>query len=229
MLPKETLWELKPHTRGKHIVLREYLKAWLPILGSWNTRILFIDGFAGPGKYIGGEDGSPIIALKAFCDHSVKHSIRAEVVYIFIEKERDRAEYLKNLIEKEWQLKLPDNCKVDIESGPFDEKMTQVLDKIDEQNKKLAPSFIMIDPFGVSGTPMSVIERIFKNPKCEVYISFMYESINRWITTIGFEKHLDELFGCKTWREKRNINNSNVGKHFLYNLYEEKLRESGAK
>ena len=57
--PKDTLWELDPHTLGKHLVLRAYLDAWLPVMGSWQGRLLFIDGFAGPGEYEGGEEGSP--------------------------------------------------------------------------------------------------------------------------------------------------------------------------
>lgn len=44
------LWDMEPHTHGKHIVLRAYLNAWLPILGMTQGRILFIDAFAGPGQ-----------------------------------------------------------------------------------------------------------------------------------------------------------------------------------
>ena len=78
MPPKDTVWERDPHTEGKHLVLRHYLNAWLPILGSWNGRIVFLDGFAGPGEYKGGEDGSPIVALKAFAEHAHKGVIKAE-------------------------------------------------------------------------------------------------------------------------------------------------------
>lgn len=52
MPPKTTLWPLEPHTVGKHEVLRNYLKAWLPIMLSSNDRVLFIDAFAGPGRYL---------------------------------------------------------------------------------------------------------------------------------------------------------------------------------
>ena len=69
MPPKTPLWPLEPHTRGKHLVLKSYLDAWFPIMGSWNGRILFIDGFAGPGEYEGGEEGSPLIALRSLKDH----------------------------------------------------------------------------------------------------------------------------------------------------------------
>jgi len=82
--PTTILWPLEPHSRGKHLVLRNYLDAWLPILGSWSGRILFIDGFAGPGTYHGGEEGSPLVALRAFADHKAKPSIKGEVRFIFI-------------------------------------------------------------------------------------------------------------------------------------------------
>ena len=47
-------------------MLSAYLSAWFPILSSTNPpRVFYIDGFAGPGRYSSGEDGSPIVALKA--------------------------------------------------------------------------------------------------------------------------------------------------------------------
>ena len=61
--PRTTLWAIEPHTRAKHEILRRYLEAWTPILASSHRVILYVDGFAGPGAYAGGEEGSPIIAL----------------------------------------------------------------------------------------------------------------------------------------------------------------------
>jgi len=52
--------------------------------------------------------------------------------------------------------------------GRFDETMTETLDRLDAQAKRLAPAFVMIDPFGVSGTPMAVVRRILSNPQAEV-------------------------------------------------------------
>lgn len=61
--PTTILWPLDPHSKAKHSVLRNYLDAWLPILGSGSERILFVDGFAGPGEYEGGEEGSPLVRV----------------------------------------------------------------------------------------------------------------------------------------------------------------------
>ena len=54
-----TTWPIEPHTKAKHEILRRYWQAWLPIITKLGSRVLYIDGFAGPGRYEGGEDGSP--------------------------------------------------------------------------------------------------------------------------------------------------------------------------
>ena len=227
MEPKQTLWNLEAHTRGKHLVLRSYLNAWLPIMGTKNRRILFVDGFAGPGKYEGEEEGSPLIALNAFKEHNARGLITAEVRYIFIEKDPNRFDHLDSLV-KDLRSTLPNNCHVDVIKGMFDETMIEVLDEIEAQERRLAPSFVMVDPFGVSGTPMTVLERIFRNPKSEVYVSLMYESINRFKNTSEFPSHLDSLFGTNKWTRGVDIQDPENRKNFFYDLYEGQLRRAGA-
>jgi three-Cys-motif partner protein len=213
MATSETLWELDPHTVGKHLVLREYLNAWLPILSSGNGRVLLIDG-------------SPQIALRALVDHSA--DIKAEVVYWFIEKDPARAKHLETIVEG-WKPKLPKSTKVEVVVGSFDETMKKIFDYLDEQQSKLAPAFVMIDPFGVSGTPMSVVKKLLKHPRCEIYFSLMYEWINRFATRPEFEKHLNELFGCEDWKEFAKLENAEQRRQALYDLYEKQLRQAGAK
>jgi three-Cys-motif partner protein len=227
MAPEDTLWTRDPHTEGKHLVLRAYLDAWLPIMGRWNGRILFIDGFAGPGQYVGGEDGSPLIALRSLIEHNAKKTIKAQVVFFFIEERADRADHLEGLVN-EVIPDLPKTATATVVKGTFDQALEEVLDALEEQKKRLAPALVMIDPFGVSGIPMSVIARILENPRCEVYVSFMYESMNRFLNTAEFEGHLDELFGTDQWREALELNGEDR-RRFLYGLYEDQLRENGAK
>ena len=227
MIPTTTLWRLEPHTKGKHLVLKNYLNAWLPILGRYSGRILFIDGFAGPGQYQDGEKGSPLIALNAFCEHQARNRMSAKVGFIFIEKDEKRASYLESLIDP-MRSSLPSNCNVKVINDKFDGTMNEIMDLLDEQEKNLAPSFVMVDPFGVSETPMEVIARILRNRKSEVFISFMYDYINRFRSNSEFEQHLDELFGCDEWRDGIEIDDRTERKQFYYALYEKKLREAGA-
>lgn len=58
-------WTYEPRTGAKHAILTEYLKAWLPILRraakalGRPADLVLVDGFAGKGRYVDGEPGSP--------------------------------------------------------------------------------------------------------------------------------------------------------------------------
>jgi three-Cys-motif partner protein len=222
-----TLWPLGPHSPGKHIVLRRYLDAWLPILGGRGERILIIDGFAGPGRYAGGEDGSPIIALKALRDHPSRSRIQAEVVFLFIEKEKDRADWLRTAVAPILK-ELGPRVRADVIVGAFDETMLEALRLLDEQKQHFSPAFVMVDPFGVSDTPLSVIGRILQNPKSEVYVSFMWEFFNRFKDSTEFPPHLDQLFGCTDWQDASKISDTRQRKRFIFDLYKRQLKFAGA-
>ena len=88
--PRTLLWPLEPHSKAKHLVLRNYLDAWLPILGSRSGRILFVDGFAGPGQYESGEEGSPVVALRAFAEHKAKQIIKGMSVRPLTSEEKKK-------------------------------------------------------------------------------------------------------------------------------------------
>ena len=228
MPPRTPTWPLEPHTRGKHMVLEHYMGAWLPIMTKWNGRVLFIDAFAGPGEYVSGEPGSPAIALRALIEHPAKNQMRSEINYLFIEKDGGRCEHLTQVLNG-LNGQLPPSCNYEVINSTFDETLTDVLDSIDQQNVRLAPAFVMIDPFGVSGTPMSTIGRILENPRSEVYISLMYREMNRFLGHPSFSPHLDDLFGCGDWREAIIMADSKSRKKLLFDLYRDQLKERGAK
>ena len=144
-----------------------------------------------------------------------------------MKKIKNRADYLKELLSTKFP-DLPANCKYRVFNGVFDDSLTEVLNGFDEQKKILAPAFVMIDPFGVSDTPMSLIERIMQSPSCEVYISFMWEHINRFKEHPDFESSLDSLYGCKHWRDGLSITDELDQKKFFYNRYASQLRRAGA-
>src|SRR2546425_7543157 len=106
-LPKDTIWSIDAHTRAKHEILRRYLQAWFPILATHHGRVIYVDGFSGPGRYEAGEPGSPLIALQVAIDH--KDRLRGEVIFLFVDTRRDRVEHLKIELTK---VKLPTNFKV---------------------------------------------------------------------------------------------------------------------
>ncbi len=89
--PKTVLWEADEHTLAKHQILRAYLEAWIPIMSRWNDRLLLIDGFAGPGRYDGGEEGSPLIMLRTLLNHrNFVTNRRTTFSFLFIEQDHDQ-------------------------------------------------------------------------------------------------------------------------------------------
>ena len=228
MAPKTKLWPIGPHTPGKHMVLRSYLHAWLFIMSSRGERIVFVDGFAGPGEYEGGEEGSPIIALKALIEHAAVARMTSEIKYLFVEGVKERADHLEGLVAP-LRSQLPEGCTAQVDHGAFDERMTRLLDAVESSGHKLAPAFVMVDPFGVSGVPMTVLARILKNPKSELYVSFTYEAINRHKESDEFEPHLDSLFGTRTWRRGIDLPESSERREFFYDLYTRQLKRAGAR
>lgn len=219
--PGDVTWPLPPHTKGKHEVLRHYLSAWFPIIGSFAPRLAFIDGFAGPGHYAGGEPGSPVIALDVFRTYAAR--VKGEAVFLFVEQDERRSELLRQTIAGQ---RLPPNCKVEIATGDFEPQMTAILNSIPGQ--QIAPAFLMLDPFGVSGMPMSLIRRLLESRKTELYITFMYGFIERFTATSASERSLTELYGTEAWKE--GVALSGIGKReFFFGLYRDQLLRSGAK
>lgn len=187
--PRGTQWPLDPHTEAKHAILRRYLAAWFPILGKHHDRVVYFDGFAGPGRYSQGEDGSPVIALKVARDHS--HPTWKEIIFIFVEEDADRATWLQ---EKEIpSLNLPDSFRTHVLCGEFAPILASILDEQDARGYQLAPTFALIDPFGVTGLPYSLVDRLLARRRCEALITFMTSTVLRFVTELP--THVNELIG----------------------------------
>lgn len=191
--PKTTLWAIEPHTKAKHEILRSYLGAWFGILGRRIPRIVYIDGFCGPGRYLDGEPGSPIIALELAVSHAEKLP-GTEFVFIFIDQDKDRIEHLNSEI---FQKKLPDNIKTNTLHGDFEGQITELFTYLKNKGTYLAPTFAFVDPFGFSGIPFCLISEFLNNPHTEVFVNIMADSMNRFINHPDetIPRHIVDTFG----------------------------------
>src|ERR1051325_4212803 len=64
MKPDSFFCNVKSWSRRKHRLLGKYLKPFSAKIGSWNSTIYCVDGFAGEGKYGDDSDGSPLIMAR---------------------------------------------------------------------------------------------------------------------------------------------------------------------
>lgn len=226
MTVRTTKWPLDSQTLGKHLVLEEYLKAWIPILASKGGPFLFIDGFAGPGRYSEGEEGSPLIAMRTLRDHSALSRIPGPLRFVFIEPQAARFTALQEEIAA---LTVPSCATVSTINGHFSSTLTTALDKLAAEGKSAAPALVMADPFGIDDVPMSLLRRVLGNKGGELYITVMASFIHRFVATPEFERPLNELYGTNDWARLAASYDGEDRRRALLNLYEKQLRANGAR
>lgn len=216
-------WPIEPHTSVKHVILEEYLKAWFPIVSNWSKRILYLDGFAGPGSYSNGEDGSPVIAIRTATQHPLGKNFN-EIQFAFIEKDPARAQHLKQILNQKFP-SLPSNLQYEVVGSEFAPTLESALDDLEKQGSKLAPTFAFLDPFGFSGLPMKLISRMLSYKTCEVLVTFMSGFVRRFTDEMRAET-LNELYGTTEWTDANQLSAAQK-QNFLIDLYVRQLKQIG--
>jgi three-Cys-motif partner protein len=192
-------WVYKEHTRVKHALLEKYLRAWMPILGSWNPRIAYFDGFAGRGEYEDGAPGSPILTMRLADELAPR--LRG-ISLRFVERDPENYENLKKAVESELaRLAHPEKISVHHTRGDFDETARALLDFAEENGTSLVPSFFFIDPFGFTGVPLQTVGRILATEKTEVFFTFMLRDVSRFLELEQLADQMSGLFGGDCWQE----------------------------
>jgi spore photoproduct lyase len=222
-------WIYREHTKVKHILLEKYLAAWIPILGKYNPKICYFDGFAGRGEYIDESTGevlalgSPIIALRVA---DKKADYFGKLLCVFIEKNKDNYKNLEEVLERE-KSKIKSWEKIEIikENDEFANVIGQIFDYLEKEGSILVPSFFFVDPFGFSGIPFKIIKKILSNPRTEVFFTFMIRDINRFLKIPKVEEHLDALYPTPEWQEIYKMKDWQERDKALLYLYLKSLHE----
>ena len=194
----EVLWPLRRHSVAKHRILRWYLDAWLPMLGSgrWaKDDVVLIDGFAGPGRYRGDEKGSPLLMLDAYLKHPAK--ITARPHFYFIEENAARAEHLRAELVR---YKLAASVEAEVITGSFDVKFPRLIERLRSRFGELPPTFAFIDPFGAGAISVALSTPLLSIPRCEVLVYVPITHLARFVDHPGLEVTLSSLYGSDAWR-----------------------------
>jgi three-Cys-motif partner protein len=162
-----------------------------------------------------------MIALDVAINH--RKAIGGEIVFWFIEEREDRIEHLRQELR---DITVPLHFKVFSESGRFHEKFGEMLSSIDAGKGTLAPTFAFIDPFGFSGIPLSLIERLLRCKSTEVFVTFMVDAINRFLEHPEDKvvQHIVDAFGGEEAVNIAKGTGDRIVK--LRELYQSKLQEA---
>ena len=221
------LWDQPPHTAAKHALLRSYLGAWFPIMARYNRRIIYYDAFAGPGLYAGGQEGSPIIALKTLLDHDYFSEMsQTEFLFLFNEKDKNCVDHLEEMVDdlvasrKPW----PSNVKVEINNDSFENLTSEIVDDLESRKRNLAPTFAFVDPVGVKATPMEVLRRLTVFDKGEMLLYFAHEFVVRQCDAGVIDVALTDLFGTSEYRGAGALTGAQRSQ-YLHDLYKRQIHD----
>lgn len=188
--------DYREQTFVKHDILESYLPAYFHILKKTNSKLVFIDGFAGRGTYVKastGEkiDGSPLRALRLIARNE---AFAKKVSAIFVESD----DVLFPQLEKS-VIHFYNDHKEDIREpiclhGTFAERLSEVMEAVEGD---LAPTFLFVDPCGVSGTNFNSIASVMRCSKCEVFIFFNIDGVRRIAGLSELSDVLVDLMGSQ--------------------------------
>lgn len=232
--PKAAIWDAPEHTLAKIAILRAYLQAWFKILGNKVPRdMLYIDGFAGPGSYDNGSDGSPIVAIKAAADarNSSGGQWKAKTIrMVFVESDAARFDLLKSKVASYHQ---PPGMTVQCINDEFASAFGVIKRQHQDAFVSSLPLFAFLDPFGVKGVPFRCLKEILFSETSEVFMLLDTHGMERVRTAgekAGYEKILDEVFGGAVWREISFTGDTRLNCRKILDAYRRQLVSSaGAK
>lgn len=184
----------------KHAVIRNYLNGWFPKLALGNVqsaRIVYIDTHAGRGKHLGGQDGSPLVALRTLLDHQMRDRLldRKQVAFLLIERDESNAAALRQELQS--YTPLPNNVAVHPVTGDAFELINQVTEKA-----RLAPSFIFCDPYGFN-IPGALLRKLMTFPSVELFLNVIWRELDMAIALgdrQGMARCLDNVFDGHSWK-----------------------------
>lgn len=224
----ETYWDEYSNLQFvKHKIIKEYLQGWFPKLGFWAGRILYVDTHAGRGRYSGGQEGSPLVALRTFFEHRSQDTIlkRSELRLIFIENNQQNAANLDRELQAfpkrhpkiSWKVY---NC----DSFDFLEKLA---DEFEKTGQTLAPSFMFIDPYGFK-IPYDLLKRLKAHPRSELLVNVIWRELDMAIRNETLESAVNGLFGGSDWKRIRHIKDTNERAETAVELIKKRLEAKWA-
>jgi three-Cys-motif partner protein len=195
--------------------------------------MLYIDGFAGAGIYSGGQDGSPIVAVKAANDarNSSGSRWQAKVIrMVFVESDKDRHSKLESQLTR---YRDQSNLSIQCINGDFSSAFKAIRAQHSEAFTSCMPLFAFLDPFGVKGVPFVDLREILSSGTSEVFLLLDCDGIERIRSAgddAGYEKILNDVFGGSKWREILFTGDTKLNSRKILAAYRQQLHsDAGAK
>lgn len=162
----------------KHGILTRYPPVFATMTGSTSTagRVVYLDGYAGPGRYeqeLGESVGAPGSPLLAVQNASTVAKWSRDLHCLFIERNPVYADNLRQVLSEE----APPALKYDVLEGDVEDRLDDALTLTGD-----APLLAFLDPFGTALPYRQMVDRLMQrdaNLKTEVLLNLNLEMVWR--------------------------------------------------
>jgi three-Cys-motif partner protein len=177
-------------------MLSDYLNAYTEALKNQPFKKIYIDAFAGTGEIITA-DGTESITGSARLALNAKNKFD---YYIFIEKDTNKAQELKDIIEVEYpqfkniiEIRI-DDCNI---------VLKEICENTDWKNNR---ALLFLDPYATE-VPWSTLEIISKTKAIDLWYLFPICAVQRMLPKSNvpiesWKSKLNMLFGDKSWEKE---------------------------
>jgi three-Cys-motif partner protein len=185
----------------KHDLLRRYLPRFAGKTGSKAPGVVYLDGYAGRGRY---QDGRPASVEEILQIAKKQSGLGINYRLFFYERDQESFTVLDGVV-KEY---VAQGVRAEATDCEVINGLARVIDAADEK-----PLFLFLDPCGL-GIPFSVLTntlagpRVSKWPPTEVLLNFSLEAVRRIAGHVTSQTpnqksmaRLDEALGGDWWRE----------------------------
>jgi len=217
------IWEAEPHTIAKIEILKGYLIPWFQIMCRAGKTGMYVDGFAGPGRYKNHHEGSPIAALIAAVN-AIQDNPNGSIHCAFIEKNEAR---YNSLLEQIARFQNMARLHIHSYNSDFITGLAQLERDVPGPFTGNDPLLVFTDPFGATGAPFWTISKIMQSRTSEVLINLDADGIGRIFLADNNnrEEQLTAVFGDDSWRQlEESASHPQRTYREVLNLYKEELR-----
>jgi three-Cys-motif partner protein len=182
--------EAKEQSEVKAAIVRKYFKAWATAIKrtvqKYGNKIVYLDLFAGPGRYDDGTTSTPLLVLQEAIEDP---ELSQMLVTIFNDKDSNNSRSLEKEIAT-----LPGIKKLRNSPTVYNEDVgTEVVKQFESTN--FAPTLFFVDPWGYKGLSLQLINSVLKDWACECIFFFNYARINMGLSNPIVRDHMNALFG----------------------------------
>jgi three-Cys-motif partner protein len=185
--------EQKEQSLIKARIVEKYFWAWAKVIIStikkvkkFDSRIAYIDLFAGPGRYEDNSKSTPIKVLEtALYDPDMQNML----VTVFNDADPGHVSSLQEAINS-----IPGIENLKHKPQVINHEVGEnIVKTFNEQ--RLVPTLFFVDPWGYKGLSLQLINSVVKNWGCDCLFFFNYNRINMGLSNNFVKEHMNALFG----------------------------------